>query len=257
MPLFSTRVASLVTSLILSVAKPSFGAPPDGYAGRPFTDAVHQTGPASIPGIVQCALFDLGGEGIAYHDTTPTNEGSNGLNRETTPHNHQRGHGSPYIWHFRSEEAVDISYVKDFADLNHANPVAPPVNQHYLGWAADGEWVNYTVDVKEPGTYLVNCLYSYAEMEVSRDASGQPVGEIRFELNGMPAAECALPRATGGWHTWDFGPIARITFAQAGLHVLTFHYRRGNNWAYFIFERDRSERQVSGETDSREARPSG
>src|SRR5208283_5559625 len=102
-----------------------FAALPADYQGKPFTDEYHQTGPVNIPGIVQCALYDLGGEGVAYHDTTPLNEGSNGLNRQTTPDNHQRTHGCDYIWHFRANEAVDLSYVKDWADLNHPNAVSP------------------------------------------------------------------------------------------------------------------------------------
>jgi len=211
---------------------------PAGYAGKPFADEMHQTGAANIPGIVQCALYDLGGEGVAYHDTTPVNEGSDGLNRQTTPYNHQRVHASDYVWHFRAKEGVDLSYVKDWADLNHPNAVSPPINQFYIGWASDGEWVNYTVNVKEPGTYAVKCLYTYAEQEVTRDANGQPVsGGISFDLNGRPAGVCQLPRATHHWHQWDYGQIATVTFPEAGPQLLTFHYRRGNNWAFWVFER--------------------
>ena len=65
---------------------------PEGYRGKPFQDEVHKTGIPAIPGIVQAALYDLGGEGVAYHDTTPANEGSGGLN--TSPE-HQRAHASP------------------------------------------------------------------------------------------------------------------------------------------------------------------
>ena len=34
----------------------------------------------SLPGRVQAAYFDLGGEGVAYHDTDKTNHGSGELN---------------------------------------------------------------------------------------------------------------------------------------------------------------------------------
>ena len=210
---------------------------PAGYQGKPFTDRFHKTGPANIPGIVQCALYDLGGEGVAYHDTTPENEGSGVLNRQTTPHNHQRAHADEYVWHFRADEGVDLSFVKDWADLNHTNAVSPPINQSYIGWNSDGEWVNYTVHVREPGTYAVKSLYTYAEKEVHRDAAGKPTGEIRFDVDGKPAAVCTPPRATQGWHFWDYGQIATITFPEAGPQLLTFRYRRGNNWAYFVFER--------------------
>jgi hypothetical protein len=234
-PISAARLVA--ASLSLAVAGLAHAALPADYKGKPFTDEFHSTGPANIPGIVQCALYDLGGEGVAYHDTTPENEGSDVLNRQITPYNHQRAHAADYIWHFRAKEGVDISYVKDWADLNHPNAVSPPINQFYIGWTSDGEWTNYTVNVREAGTYAVKCLYSYNEKEVNRDASGKPVAEISFDLNGKPAAFCHLPRATQGWHYWDYGQIATVTFPEAGPQLLTFHYRRGNNWAFFVFER--------------------
>ena len=51
-----------------------------GYRGQPYRDAVYHGGPQKIPGRVQCAYYDLGGEGVAYHDTDATNHGSGGLN---------------------------------------------------------------------------------------------------------------------------------------------------------------------------------
>ncbi len=228
------RITAVLTFTTLI---PAFAGLPVNYQGKPFTDEMHASGPACIPGIVQCALYDLGGEGVAYHDTTPENEGSDVLNRQTSPYNHQRAHAAHYVWHFRAKEGVDVSYVKDWADLNHTNAVSPPINQFYLGWASDNEWVNYTVNVREPGTYTVKCLYSFVEKEVNRDANGKPVAQISFDLNGKPAAVCQLPRGTPGWHYWDYGQIATITFPEAGPQLLTFHYRRGNNWACFVFER--------------------
>jgi hypothetical protein len=47
----------------------AFAAPPPDYKGQPFADDFHKAGPPAIPGIVQCALYDLGGEGVAI--TTP------------------------------------------------------------------------------------------------------------------------------------------------------------------------------------------
>ena len=234
----SVFLARLVAAVLsLTSAASGLAALPADYNGKPFSDEFHQTGPANIPGIVQCALYDLGGEGVAYHDTTPENEGSDRLNRQITPYNHQRAHAADYIWHFRAKEGVDISYVKDWADLNHTNAVSPPINQFYIGWTSDGEWVNYTVNVREPGIYVVKCLYTYVEKEVRRDADGKPLAEISFDLNGKPAAVCQIPRGTPGWHYWDYGQIATITFPEAGPQLLTFHYRRGNNWGYWVFEK--------------------
>ena len=78
-------------ALALAVTSVSFAAPPPEYTGKPFTDSYHKSGPPVIPGIVQCALYDLGGEGVAYHDTDTLNNGSGKLNLEP---GHQRAHAS-------------------------------------------------------------------------------------------------------------------------------------------------------------------
>jgi hypothetical protein len=187
---------------------------------KPFEDEFTKTGPPSIPGIVQCALYDLGGEGVAYHDFDPTNHGSGELNQQL---GHQRTHACSYIWNFRKAEGMDVSYVKDWADLNHTNLVSPHINQFYIGWTADEEWCNYTVNVTTPGKYIIRLLYSHK------------ANTVTFDLNGKPAAMCKIPLATPSWHYWNLADIGTISFPEAGRQVLTFHYGEGNNFAYFEF----------------------
>jgi hypothetical protein len=194
---------------------------PADYTGKPFADDFHKAGAPNIPGIVQCALYDLGGEGIAYHDTDSTNNGSGKLNLEP---NHQRAHAGEYIWHFRKDEGVDLSFVKDFADLNHTNLVSPHINQLYIGWTENGEWCNYTINVTRPGDYRIKALYSFQ------------TNTVTFDLNGKTAATCRLPVPTASYHQWNFADIGTIKFPAAGPQLLTFHYGKGNNFAYFEFE---------------------
>jgi hypothetical protein len=70
-----------------------------------------------LPGAIEAENFDEGGEGVAYHDLTPANEG--GQYRAT---------------------AVDIE----------AFP-----GGHSVGYALAGEWLNYTVNVTTAGTYTL------------------------------------------------------------------------------------------------------
>ena len=217
----STVSCALVAIAGLLLVVSSNAAVPLDYQGKPFQDSVYTAGPQAIPGRVECAFYDLGGEGVAYHDTDPTNHGSGELNLKPE---HHRPHANPYIWGFRGNEGVDVSYTKDFADFNHTNFVAPATNQLYIGWTADGEWCNYTVNVKKAGAYRVVALY------------GNAANTIRFSINHEPASECKLPLATGSMHTWNKAEIGTITFPEAGLRLLTFHYNKGNNFAYFEFE---------------------
>ena len=180
----------------------------------------------SIPGRLECAFYDLGGEGVAYHDTTPINILSAILNQQAI---HQRPHATAYHWNFRRDEGVDVSFVKDFADLNHPNPTDAPVNQLYIGGTEDGEWCNYTVNVRKVGTYRIMAAYGNI-------AGMKP---LRFLVDGKPAAECPCPVVTGGMHKWTREEIGRLTFSQAGLHLLTLHYERGYNLGYFDFEEEK------------------
>jgi hypothetical protein len=194
--------------------------PPD-YAGKPFQDSVYQSGAQVIPGKVECAHYDLGGSGVAYYAQSPLNHGSGELNQQA---DHQRPHATPYFWDFRKNEGVDISYVKDMADLNHPNSFTPFVNQLYIGWTEDGEWCNYTIQVQQAGRYRISALYA-----------GRP-NILSFSVNNRPASECQLPIFTGGFHNWHKAAIGTLVFAQTGLHLLALHYKAGNNLAYFEFE---------------------
>ncbi len=80
-------------------------AAPADYKGKPFQDSVYKDGAQAIPGKLQCAYYDLGGEGVAYHDTDAANHGSGELNQQK---NHQRPHATAYFWNFRKDEGVNI-----------------------------------------------------------------------------------------------------------------------------------------------------
>ena len=72
----------------------------------------------AIPGRIEIEHYDEGGEGVAYHDTSPGNSGR-----------------------LLRKDDVDI---------------APGENKgHAVGWSNGGEWLEYTVDV-EAGTYDVD-----------------------------------------------------------------------------------------------------
>ena len=89
-------------------------------------------------------------------------------------------------------QGVDLSYVKDFADLNHKkNLVAPDENQLYVGWAKDGEWCNYTVDVKTAGTYKISALY------------GNGANTIKFSITtGIDSRKQVSVRAASSTCAW-------------------------------------------------------
>jgi hypothetical protein len=77
--------------------------------------------PRALPGTVQAEDFDVGANGVAYHDTTPGNRG--GQYRETD---------------------VDIEATTDTG------------GGYNVGWTRAGEWLAYTVHVATAGTYTLH-----------------------------------------------------------------------------------------------------
>jgi Carbohydrate binding module (family 6) len=213
------RRKTLLTLMISAGFQLVFAQLPKEYKGKPYKESVYVQGAQNIPGRVELAYYDLGGEGVAYHDTTPENEGAK--------LNHTEGHWRPgvtkRIAFFRENESVDISYTKDWADFNHPNKVDPAVNQLYIGWESDGEWTNYTVNVIKPGKYRIITVY------------GNKDNKTELWLNGKRATAVFLPEDTGNWHNWTQATIGEITLPTKGLNLLTLKYNAGSNLAYLDF----------------------
>ncbi len=96
-----------------ALASATFTVSPAGQT--PFAGS-----PVSIPGRVEMENYDLGGEGLAYHDTTAGNKGAV----------------------YRSDD-VDIW-------------VSASGEGTYVGANASGEWREYTLDVTTSGEYLID-----------------------------------------------------------------------------------------------------
>jgi hypothetical protein len=201
------------------------------YKGSPYHDSRYQGGPQKIPRRVLCARYDLGGEGVAYHDTDPQNHGSGELNPA----------GGTYLNEFRIHEGVDTSYTKfqrkpDPIDDNPFNKIVPPADLLYVGWTEPGEWFNVTVDVTHAGTFAADFLYtSNRGGTISVDVNGKDTtGPLQITSTYDPAD----PLAWRQWHHWNLASQLFKFQLSKGKNVLTVHIlTNGNmNLAYFEFK---------------------
>lgn len=80
-------------------------------------------GPFAVPGTVSLADYNLGGEGKAYHDSDPENQGGQ----------------------YRLTEGVDVG----------ASGTKPKFS---LGWTKAGEWLKYDLNISQTGTYKVEAM---------------------------------------------------------------------------------------------------
>jgi hypothetical protein len=243
MTLFKMQ-AGLLAALILTVAAAMAGEdktslPPDpkgapapvadfpkDYKGKPFADAKYKGGAQKIPGTLMCAYYDLGGEGVAYHDSDAKNNGSGGLNPLD----------GKYLNEFRAKEGVDTSYTKDFADYWEGEAVKPPKDMLYVGWTAPGEWLNYTVNVAEDGVYSVDILYtSRMGGELALDVNGKPIEKpIAIVATSDPKDSTAWRQ----WHHWNLSKSAAQVKLSKGRNLLTLHViKKGNmNLGTLVFK---------------------
>jgi hypothetical protein len=203
------------------------------YKGLPYHDSRYQSGPLKIPGRVLCAYYDLGGEGVAYHDTHPQNHGSGELNPAD----------GTYLNEFRIHEGVDTSYTKfdrkpDPIDDNPFDKIVTPRDLPYVGWTEPGEWFDISVDVIQEGVYTADFLYtSNRGGTISIDVNGKDAtGPLKIASTYDPAD----PVAWRQWHHWNLASqLFKIPLSK-GRNVLIVHVLTGGNMnlAYFDFKQD-------------------
>jgi len=191
-----------------------------GHPGKPW-----QNKPQHIPGKIECEFYDLGGEGMAYHDDDSVNNGSGKLN----PAN-----GS-YLNEFRMQEGVDISYTKTHdIDNNPYSTVPPKMGKLYVGWTKPGEWIKYTVQVDRTAIYQVGLMYT---------ANGD--GIIGLDLDGKEIAKDLRITSTHNdadtvkwrqWHHWNKVDSLASVKLNKGIHVLTLHVVGNGNMNFDYLE---------------------
>lgn len=218
MTLRSTLRPAFILTGLFSVLSITQAELPKDYQGKPFEDDKYKGGAQKIPGKVECAYYDLGGEGVAFHDSDKRNSGSGALNPANGDYHNE----------FRKGEALDISFAKDGMDDTQYSPVKPPKKQLYVGWTGAGEWFNLTVDVEKAGTYAVDVLYTCN----SNDAA------IGFAVNGKTVVESTKINSTNDpadnvgwrqWHHWNLQKDIATIELEKGLNLLTVKIVSGGN----------------------------
>jgi hypothetical protein len=200
-------------------------------AQTPFHDAHYPNAPQSIPGLVYCAAYDEGGEGVAYHDSDAVNHGSGELNPADGSYRNQ----------FRMHEGVDISYTKfptaagkDAIDNSPYNVVKPPENEFYVGWTVPGEWFRLTVEVAKAGRYTADLLYtSNRGGSIALDVNGRnQVPSLAIPTTFDPSE----PIAWRQWHHWNLLRNAVTLDLPAGRSVLTVRILTNGNMNLMYFD---------------------
>ena len=152
----------------------------------------------AIPGRIEAEGYDLGGEGVAYHDTTPGNEGG--------------------------------AYRNDGVDIEVQGSVTN------VGWIRNGEWLTYTVNVTQAGSYLVTARVASPNTERAFTLFVDGNQAITLEVPDTYSFETFAPARVAinhedGWYYPVPIPL------KAGTHTLkVIFHGDGQNLDWIAFE---------------------
>jgi hypothetical protein len=143
----------------------------------------------SIPGTIQAENFDWGAQGTAYNDSDTANNGGQ----------------------YRANESVDIEATTDTG------------GGFNVGWAAVGEWMEYTVNASA-GNYTVTArIASMAAGSLGISIDGTSIGTLSYTN-------------TAGWQTWQTFTLPGTPSISQGKHVVRVTFNNTNinlNWIAF------------------------
>lgn len=147
----------------------------------------------NIPGVIQVEDFDNGGQGVAYNDTNTGNTGGT----------------------YRAAEGVDIQATSDSGGGNN------------VGWVANGEWLEYTVNNVAAGNYDIDF-----RVATNSNAAGK---SVRVLLGNTDLGTVNLS-GTGGWQSWATVSLNNVALIGAASQVLRLEMIGGDfnvNWVEF------------------------
>jgi hypothetical protein len=182
----STARIAIAVAALSSLALVGGHASPAYAAG----DAPYGGTAAAVPGTVQAANYDTGGQGVAYNVTSVNGTANS----------------------YRSD-GVDLEATTDSQDTTGSGAV------YDIGWTASGQWFKYTVNVASAGTYAVQIRlaspYGITDgLHIANSAGTSLTGPV------------AVPD-TGGYQDWT---TVTASFAlPAGVQTLTVD-QDSNGW---------------------------
>ncbi|MEM9885370.1 MAG: galactose oxidase-like domain-containing protein [Bacteroidota bacterium] len=139
----------------------------------------------NIPGTIEAEFFDLGGQGIAYNEVDNGKFGDSG---------------------FRPGENVDANILSG--------------SNYKVGWTANGEWLEYTVDAQS-GNYDI--------IVTASSGSTGAVGDLQLSLDGVNLGVADIT-STGSWFTTQDFTISNVDINGGNDKVLRLTIVNGESF---------------------------
>ena len=159
----------------------------------------------SIPGDIPAPDYDLGRNGKAYFDADIAD--------------YHVSTGTYTAWNSGS------AYRNDGVDIGNSTDSDPSSNGYYIGWTADKEWLQYTIDVDSTAAYTVKFRYA------------TPNGGTKIKLlvnDGDITGTLSLP-VTGGYQSWVTFPINDVVLYKGQQKIKVVFEKAGANFSSIGF----------------------
>ncbi|MEP6749924.1 MAG: cellulase family glycosylhydrolase, partial [Bacteroidota bacterium] len=167
----------------------------DAMIRQPFSNTAKPFKPNKIGNgsVLKAVDYDLGINGVAYYDTDTTDY-----------HASPKESGGGNHGHVYRNDGVDIR--KDSAMYE----------SYYVTDIEDGEWLQFTINVAQTGTYNLEILA----------ASNNDSGKISIRNNDKTLAENIAVPHSGGLKKWQTFTVSNLSFV-AGKQALKIYFVKG------------------------------
>jgi PKD repeat protein len=160
----------------------------DDGATDDATQIVSVDVPTTLPLTIQAEDYDTGGQNVGYFDTTGGNTGG--------------------------------AYRTDDVDIQTTSDVGGGFN---VGWIANTEWLDYTIDVPTTGSYAIT-------LRLATPNTGR---SLRIEIDGTNVSGTVPVPRTGGYQNWADAVVGPINLT-AGVHTFRIVAQKdGFNFNHF------------------------
>lgn len=218
----------------------------------PYNDE-YQVIPTPAGDIFRLGNFDLGGEGVAYHDENSTEDDQKKCTAsDCNSSNENQCYAGAQWCVFRNDQCVDVTSIKgsttgnydykDFVEGSFSDPFTQ-WNEYNIGWREPGEWMAYSIDVKEAGYYKFGVADNGGVDPVSfslKKEDGTALGNALYNSGTENSvAEWYLPGVTAqsDLYVWckpndEFGDAdnnVSLLVREAGKYVLTITWSTAND----------------------------
>lgn len=157
--------------------------------------------PVAIPGTIEAENYDLGGQGVAYNDTEADNLAIvNG--------------GSPS---YRDDDGIDVEVGG---------------TQTNIGYSNTDEWVNYTVNVSEAGSYDFEFVVASGSTEGGASLKLQLFNSANGNITDL--GETGDFANTGGWGVYTSIVVSGINLSAGNNTLRVFFTGGGTNFDKMI-----------------------